>query len=281
MTFNYEIRVRRGDCDPFGHLRTSGYLAYLHESDLAAVEAAGLAAAAGQSWTARQITIEFLQPLLPGEQVGVRAGFYGVRQGLSLRSYEFRRAGEAHSAARLAAGWRLVNAGGKAMELPVDCVQVLQADGEGMPLELEAPPLSKPAPEPLTLRHQVSWGDISVDYQLSYRAWVDLMIEAGLRSGVRYGWTAQQSQEMGAIFVARKLWLEVDEPAWHGEEIEITTWLAEPRRSTIYRQYVARGGGDGAVIARAAILWVYLDLSSGRPARMPEAFMERFRAHVA
>jgi acyl-CoA thioester hydrolase len=281
MTFNYEILVRRGDCDPFGHLRTSAYLSYLHESDLAAVEAAGLGAAAGQTWTARQITIEFLQPLLPGEQVGVQGGFYGVHQGLSLRGYEFRREGEAHPAARLAAGWRLVDDGGKELELPADWLPALQADQGAMPLVLEAPPLSLPAPEPLTLQHLVSWGDISVDYHLSYRAWVDLMIEAGLRSGVRYGWTAQQSQEMGAIFVARKLWLEVDEPARHGEEINITTWLAEPRRSTIYRQYVARRLRDEAEIARASILWVYLELASGRPARMPEAFMERFRAHVA
>ena len=174
--------------------------------------------------------------------------------------------------ARAAAAWRLLEKSSlRPATFPSGLVARLnEGGGYPLPLALEMPALSPPAPEPLSLRHQVSWGDISVDYQQSYRAWVDLMIECRyFVAGVRYGWTAQRSQEMDKIFVARKLWLALDEPALHGDELSITTWLADPGRSTITRQYTAQRLRDGASIARVKILWVYLDLSSGRPARMP------------
>ena len=40
MTYINEILIRRSDCDPLGHVRTSAYLSFLHESDLGTLEVA-------------------------------------------------------------------------------------------------------------------------------------------------------------------------------------------------------------------------------------------------
>ena len=185
--------------------------------------------------------VEFLQPLMPGDRLQVSVDLHSTEGDLSRRSYEFLREGDEKPVARAAAAWHLLEKSSlRPAPFPSGLASRLnEGAGYPLPLALEMPALSPPAPEPLSLRYQVSWGDISVDYQQSYRAWVDLMIECGLRSGVRYGWTAQRSQEMDKIFVARKLWLALDEPARHGDELSITTWLAEPGRSTITRQYTA------------------------------------------
>ena len=283
MTYINDILIRRSDCDPLGHVRTSAYLSFLHESDLGTLEVAQIPAGAECIWSAQQIVVEFLQPLMPGDRLQVSVDLHSTEGDLSRRSYEFLREGDEKPVARAAAAWHLLEKSSlRPAPFPSGLASRLnEGAGYPLPLALEMPALSPPAPEPLSLRYQVSWGDISVDYQQSYRAWVDLMIECGLRSGVRYGWTAQRSQEMDKIFVARKLWLALDEPARHGDELSITTWLADPGRSTITRQYTAQRLRDGASIACARILWVYLDLSSGRPARMPAEFMENFREHIS
>ena len=51
-----------------------------------------------------------------------------------------------------------------------------------------------------------------------------------------------------------------------------TTWLQGTR---------ALAWADGALLARAHVLWVFVDLATGRPRRIPAAFLSAFAANVA
>jgi len=65
-------------------------------------------------------------------------------------------------------------------------------------------------------------------------------------------------------------------PALEGEELEVRTWVAEVRRVRIHRKYEFHRVADGALIARGATQWIYVELSSGRPLPIPDEVLRLF-----
>ena len=66
-------------------------------------------------------------------------------------------------------------------------------------------------------------------------------------------------------------------PALRGEAVQIATWLLpSASRLRIRRRFAARRPADGATLMRAEIEYACLALSSGRPARWPAEFRERY-----
>src|SRR5206468_2502228 len=60
-----------------------------------------------------------------------------------------------------------------------------------------------------------------------------------------------------------------------GEELEIRTWVEDFRRVRSRRRYEVRGA-DGALRLVARTDWVYVDLASGRPRRVPAEMEDAF-----
>ncbi|MBS0374368.1 MAG: acyl-CoA thioesterase [Proteobacteria bacterium] len=68
-------------------------------------------------------------------------------------------------------------------------------------------------------------------------------------------------------------------PALLDDEIRIGTWLlAADTKLRARRRFQVRRAADGATLARAEIEYVCIELSSGRPARAPTEFRERYAA---
>jgi YbgC/YbaW family acyl-CoA thioester hydrolase len=85
----------------------------------------------------------------------------------------------------------------------------------------------------------------------------------------------------GVAIVARRYRIEYRAPALLNDELEITSYLSDLRRATAIRHNEIRRVGDGALLARAHALWVFVDLATGRPVRVPGEFIESFRPNVA
>ena len=51
--------------------------------------------------------------------------------------------------------------------------------------------------------------------------------------------------------------------------------------ATAVRHYGISRVADGALLARAHVLWVFIDLATGRPCRIPTAFLAAFAPNVA
>ena len=70
-------------------------------------------------------------------------------------------------------------------------------------------------------------------------------------------------------------------PAVLGDAIGVATWLLPSTgRLRVRRRFQARRTGDGATLARADIDYACIELSSGRPARWPPEFRERYVAQA-
>jgi acyl-CoA thioester hydrolase len=68
-------------------------------------------------------------------------------------------------------------------------------------------------------------------------------------------------------------------PAVQGDTIKVATWLLPAAgKLRIRRRFQVRRDSDGATLARAEIEYACIELSSGRPARWPPEFRERYVA---
>jgi len=68
-------------------------------------------------------------------------------------------------------------------------------------------------------------------------------------------------------------------PAVLGDTVHVATWLLPAvGKLRVRRRFQVRRGADGATLARAEIEYACLELSSGRPARWPPEFRERYVA---
>lgn len=65
-------------------------------------------------------------------------------------------------------------------------------------------------------------------------------------------------------------------PAYEGEELLQWTWPSAAGRSAAERRHLIRREADGAVIARGFNRWAYVDIATGRPARMPPEVLAAF-----
>jgi acyl-CoA thioester hydrolase len=68
-------------------------------------------------------------------------------------------------------------------------------------------------------------------------------------------------------------------PAVLGDTVQAATWLLPSEgKLRVRRRFQVRRDADGATLARAEIEYACIELSSGRPARWPPEFRERYVA---
>ena len=100
--------------------------------------------------------------------------------------------------------------------------------------------------------------------------------EAATRASADAGYAFDWYRAHGTVWVVRKLQLRFYAPAFYGDELEITTWVADFKRVQSQRDYEVRRVRDGQLLVRARANWVYVDRESQRPIRIPEEMRAAF-----
>lgn len=108
-----------------------------------------------------------------------------------------------------------------------------------------------------------------------YVAW---MQEVASAHSAANGWPMARYLEVGAAWVVRSHFIEYLRPAFAGDRIEIVTWAASLALREVSRKYLFCRAGDRHALARAETKWVYVDIKSGRPRRVPEELLASFDA---
>ena len=80
-------------------------------------------------------------------------------------------------------------------------------------------------------------------------------------------------KEEGTTWFARKHVIEYLRPIHLGEKIEARTWIDSAERVKCLRRYEFLR--DGQRVAQGETEWVYVDITTGRPRRIPKE-MEGF-----
>lgn len=92
-------------------------------------------------------------------------------------------------------------------------------------------------------------------------------VEASAASGFDRDWYATA----GGMWLIRRSTLELVDPARGGDRLAIATWVEDFRRVRSHRRYTVHGG-DGRRCLEARTDWVYVDIATGRPRRIPPEF---------
>jgi acyl-CoA thioester hydrolase len=106
-----------------------------------------------------------------------------------------------------------------------------------------------------------------------YIAW---MQEVATAHSAANGWPMERYLEIGAAWVVRSHFIEYLRPAFAGDALEIGTWASSLALREVTRKYQFRRSGQ--LLARAETKWVYVDIKSGRPKRIPQELLASFEA---
>jgi acyl-CoA thioester hydrolase len=94
------------------------------------------------------------------------------------------------------------------------------------------------------------------------------------------GWPAARMHTDGFGIVAREFRIKYLAPALLDDELEVATWVSKVKRATVLRDYVIQRVSDGEPIVRAQALWVWVDLATGRPMRIPAHYLDAFSGNI-
>jgi acyl-CoA thioester hydrolase len=97
--------------------------------------------------------------------------------------------------------------------------------------------------------------------------WIRWMIDAATSHSAAAGWDMQAYERAGGIFIVRRHEIDYLAPAKAGDAVEVYTWVASFQAATSVRRTEMRLGGRPC--ARGETKWVFVDLATGRPRRIP------------
>jgi acyl-CoA thioester hydrolase len=87
---------------------------------------------------------------------------------------------------------------------------------------------------------------------------------ASAEAGFAYDWYFEQRK----AWVVRRMTIQYLSPLRYGDELELRTWVSDVRRILSHREYDLRRA-DGSPVVRARARWVYVNLDTMRPERIP------------
>ncbi len=281
------FKVRHYECDVFGHLNNANYARYMEEAAFEASASVGYDKARydsmGYLWLAYETEIEYLLPVVYGDTVEVKTWVGDFRRVRSRRFYEFRKAGSDTLIARASTDWVYLEAATqRPSNIPPEMITAFMPEGlsettSGSRSRFTMPP---PPPDVFKLRRRVEWRDLDTAKHVNNAVYLNYIEDCGMQVAVHFGWPLSRSQSEGWAIVAREHHIEYKHPALLDDEIEISTWVTPNGRITADRLYTITRPSDGLQLVQARTRWVWIDLQTGRPIRIPENFLNDFAPNI-
>ena len=234
------VRVRPYECDIYGHLNNANYLRLMTLGDASRPPVGAMI----------RTRAEFIRSVGPGDGITIAVEQEAVGDGYERRRY------------------LLSSDGAEVTRATCDFVAEDGHDeGDAVPL---LPPLP---PGVFTVVRPVEWRDVGIDGRVPFASLAAIAEDAGIRVVAAYDWPMTRCAEEGFAIVLRSIDAEIMGQVGLDDEIRIDTFASGMRRSMITRHYRVTKAGDGAPVARISSLYVWVDLASNRPIRVPESFV--------
>ena len=118
--------------------------------------------------------------------------------------------------------------------------------------------------------------DIDENEHANNQCYLRWMNEAAIAHSSENGWMAQRYLDLGASWFARKHTIEYLSPSFEGDRLVVCTGVADWYSFRSTRVYRIVRISDNKVIAKAETLWVFVNLSTGKPTKLPKEVSEAF-----
>lgn len=287
--YTAQFQVRHYECDAYGHLNNANYARYMEEAAFEASASVGYGKARyeamGYLWLAHETEIEYLQPVVYGDTIAVTTWVGDFRRVRSRRYYEFRKAGSEELVARASTDWVYLEAATQRPAIvPVEMIEAFAPEGAEKVATLprkKFPPPPTPPPGVFKMRRRVEWRDIDTAHHVNNAVYFNYIEDCGMQVSVAHGWPLSRSEDAGFAVVAREHHIEYRNPAMLDDELEIATWVAPEGRIAANRFYTITRPSDDTLLAQARTLWVWIDINTRRPIRIPADFLADFAPNIA
>lgn len=288
IVYETNFQVRHYECDAYGHLNNAVYLSYMQESAYQASAAVGYDMVSYHQmdtvWLIRETQVEYLLPVYYGDVLEVRTWVADFRRVRSKRMYEIRRQASQELVCRGYSDWvYLDRQDERPRTIPVEMKAAFMPEHAKQAPAARQPFPAPPAPPPgvLKVRRQVEWRDLDPVRHVNNAVYAQYLQECGMQLGQTYGWPAERMWQEGFAIVARSHHIEYLKPAFLGEQLEILTWLSPFNRTNVVRHYLIRRELDGELLTQVNSRYVWVDLDTGHPIRIPEKIKRDFASNVS
>jgi acyl-CoA thioester hydrolase len=281
--FQQLFQVRHYECDAYGHLNNANYLRYMQEAAFNASADVGYDFARyhklGSHWLIRYSDIEYLRPLAYGDRIVVTTWVEDFRRVRSIRAYKFQIDGADNIAAQAYTDWVYLDSKTmRPISIPEKMVVAFSPDGG---LDQPSPrreyrPISTPSEGVYYSQRNVEWRDLDAEGHVNNAVYLSYIEESGVQVADAYGWSLERLKSQGLGILARRHQIDYRLPALLGDKLKVGTWISEMGRSTAVRNYVIIRPTDEKVLARVSSKYVWIDLNSGKPIRIPTKMREDF-----
>jgi acyl-CoA thioester hydrolase len=127
------------------------------------------------------------------------------------------------------------------------------------------------------MRFEVSSDDIdSLGHvnNISYVRWIQ---DVAVAHSSAVGLDFEAYGRMGGIFVVRRHEIDYLRPVLRGETVEVCTWIGSVMAAKCIRHTELRGeSGERPLVAKAETVWGFVDVTTGRPTRIPDPVKAAF-----
>jgi acyl-CoA thioester hydrolase len=128
----------------------------------------------------------------------------------------------------------------------------------------------------LTRSLEVSPDSIDENGHVNNQEYLRWMQDVAVEHSAALGWGMDRYLETGTTWVVRSHFVEYLRPAFQGDVLEASTWVADVQRRRSTRRYAFTRGPDRELVARAETLWVFVDARTGRPIPIPDPIRADF-----
>ena len=199
------------------------------------------------------------------------------------RAYEMRLVSTGEVVAHALTHWVFLDSQTlRPLKVPDEIMAAYLPDGPAADLPPREPIPVAPPPPPgvFKMRRRVEWRDIDMIQHVNNANFMAYFEDCGVQVAKSRGWSMARMMEAGFGLVARRYRIAYKQSAWLDDELEVATWVSDVKRATAVRHYTITRTNDDTLLARAHVLWIWLNLETGRPMRVPADFLADFADNI-
>jgi acyl-CoA thioester hydrolase len=138
-------------------------------------------------------------------------------------------------------------------------------------------PIDFDIPDPFFYELIVAANEVDTQHHVNNAAYVRWMDHAAYAHSCDVGYDMEKFKQLGATFVVRRHEIDYLAEGFEDDRIIVATWPGKMKRFSADRYYQVVRQSDGVTLLRALTVWVFINIETGRPQRMPDEMITAFR----
>lgn len=130
--------------------------------------------------------------------------------------------------------------------------------------------------EPFTTFLRVRHYEMDAQGHVNNAVYQHYLEQVAIEHSESLGFGPVRYRQFGGTFVMRRVTIDYLRPAFAGETLALTTWLAEMRGPRAVRRYEIRKQSETDLLVTAEALWVWVDGATLRPKAIPAQILDAF-----